>query len=160
MLHVSCCTFVLLLILLHFFSFIVSVHCLLPRIAYKKPKSAQNRTEMRKKRFCAIFGKIRDKFLHRGFCTSGTRIRARILGNEFWAPEFWTRIPGSNFLSLFFPAKEAPRKIHPQEIHLSKFTFQNSTQKSGQKIHIAPLQGLLTEEKSKPGGFSEGGFFK
>ena len=88
---------------------------------------------------------LRDKFLHRGFCTSETRIWSRILGNEFWAPEFWTRIPGSNFLSLFFPAKEAPRKIHPQEIHLSKFTFQNSTQKSGQKIHIAPLQGLLTD---------------
>ena len=48
-------------------------------------------------------------------------------------------------MSLVFPAKEAPRKIHPQEIHLSKFTFQNSNQKSGQKIHIAPLQGLLTD---------------
>ena len=58
---------------------------------------------------------VRDKFLHRGFCTSETRIWARILENEFWGPEFWTRIPGSNFLSLFFPANEAPRKIHPQD---------------------------------------------
>ena len=42
------------------------------------------------------------------------RIQGRILGNEFWTPEFWTRILGSNFLTLFFPAKEeAPRKIHP-----------------------------------------------
>ena len=70
---------------------------------------------------CPFSDFLRDKFLHRGFCTSENRIWARILGNEFWAPEFWTRIPGSNFLSLLFPAKEAPRKIHPQEIHLSKF---------------------------------------
>ena len=31
------------------------------------------------------------------FCTSETRIWTRILGNEFRAPEFWTRIPGSKF---------------------------------------------------------------
>ena len=41
------------------------------------------------------------------FCASGTRIWGRILGNEFWTPEFWTRILGSNFLILFFLAEEA-----------------------------------------------------
>ena len=66
---------------------------------------------------------LMGKFLHRGFRTSETRIRARILGNEFWTPECRTRILGSNFLSLFFSS------------------FQNSTQKSGKNIHIAPLQG-------------------
>ena len=60
------------------------------------------------------------------FCASGTRIWARILGNEFWAPEFWTRIPGSDFLTLFFPAKEPPLKNSPSrnsppKIHLPKF---------------------------------------
>ena len=84
---------------------------------------------------------VRDKFLHRGYCTSGTRIWGRILPNEFWTPEFWTPVLGSNCFILFFPAKEACPKIHPPEIHLPKFTFQNSTQKSGQKNHIAPLQG-------------------
>ena len=57
----------------------------------------------------AVNGEIvRDKFLHRGFCASETRIWARILLNEFWTPEFRTRILGSNFLVLFFPGKEAP----------------------------------------------------
>ena len=65
----------------------------------------------------------------------------RILGNEFWTPEFWTRILGSNFLTLLFPAKEPPLKVRPREVRLLKFTSQNSTQKSGQIIHIAPLQG-------------------
>ena len=89
---------------------------------------------------------VKAKLMHRGFCTSETRILGRILGNEFWTPEFWTRILGSNFFILVFPAKEAPRKIHPQEIRLPKFTFQNSTQKSCQKTHIAPLQGRLADE--------------
>ena len=36
------------------------------------------------------------------------------------------------------PAKEAPRKSNPREIDLPKFTFQNSTRKSGQqKSHCA-----------------------
>ena len=73
----------------------------------------------------------------------------RILGNEFWTPEFWTRILGSNFLILAFPSKVAPCKIHPREIHLPKFTFQNSTRKSGQKNHIAPLQGHLADKFPK-----------
>ena len=71
----------------------------------------------------------------------GSNSGKRILGARILDPNSWVE-----FLSLSFPAKEAPRKIHPQEIHLSKFTFRNSTQKSGQKIHIAPLQGLLTEK--------------
>ena len=50
-----------------------------------------------------------------------------------------------------FPAKEAPWKIHPREIHLPKFTFQNSTQKSDQKIHIAHLQGRLADTSEKRG---------
>ena len=65
-------------------------------------------------RFLTLMGRfreclnVRDKSLHREFCASGTRILGRILGNEFWTPEFWTRILGSNFFTLFFPAKEAP----------------------------------------------------
>ena len=92
--------------------------------------------------FCE-FPFVRDKFLRRGFCTSETRIRARILLNEFWTPELWTRILGSNLLVLF--SRKGPLKTHCREIHLPKFTFQNSTQKSGQKIHIAPLQGHLAD---------------
>ena len=42
---------------------------------------------------------LRDKSLHRGFCTSETRIWARILLNEFRTSEFRTRILGSNFWS-------------------------------------------------------------
>ena len=63
------------------------------------------------------------------------KLDARILDPNSWA-EF--------FDSVFCPAK-APRKIHPREIHLPKFTFQNSTQKSGTKFHIAPLQGHLAD---------------
>ena len=69
---------------------------------------------------------LRDKVLHGGFCTSENRIWARILGNKFWAPEFWTRIPGSNYLSLFFSSKRGPQKNSPSrnsplKIHLPKF---------------------------------------
>ena len=52
------------------------------------------------------------------------------------------------FFILFFPEKKrGPLKIHPQEIHLLKVTFQKSTQKSGQEIHIAPLQGHVADKK-------------
>ena len=83
---------------------------------------------------------VRDTFLHRGFCTSETRIWARILGNEFWAPEFWTRIPGSNFLSLFFSSKRGPQKNSPSrnsplKIHLPEF----NPRKSSRKIFTLPL---------------------
>ena len=56
----------------------------------------------------------------------------RILGARILDPNSWVEF----FEPVFFPAKEAPRKIQPQEIHLSKFTFQNSTQKSGQKFTL------------------------
>ena len=65
----------------------------------------------------------------------------RILGARILDPNSWVEF----FEPVFSSKKSPPRKIHPQEIHLSKFTFQNSTQKSGHKIHIAPLQGLLTD---------------
>ena len=87
----------------------------------------------------------RGKFPQRGFCTSWTRIRGRILGCEFLSPEFWSRILGSNFLVLCFPTKRAPSKIHPQEIHRPKFTSKNSPQNSGWKIHIALLQGHFAD---------------
>ena len=74
-----------------------------------------------------------------GILLPGTRIYGRILGNEFWTPEFWTRIVGTNFLILFFSSKRGPWKIHLREIRLPKFTFQNSTQKSGNKnSHCTP----------------------
>ena len=66
----------------------------------------------------------------------------RIFGRPNFGPEFLGRI----LWSYFFPGKEAPSKIHRRQIHLPKFTFQDSTQKSGQKIHIAPLQGHLADE--------------
>ena len=67
---------------------------------------------------------FRNKSLHRGFCTSGTRIWARILRNEFRTPKFWTRILGLNFLTPFFQRKRPPEKFT-----LEKFTFQNSPSK-------------------------------
>ena len=67
-------------------------------------------------------------------------------GRPNFGPEFFGRIFDS-----VFPAKEAPWKIHPREIHLPKFTFQNSTQKSDQKIHIAHLQGRLANKIAKRG---------
>ena len=84
--------------------------------------------ELREWPFCSesVFPEIvRDKFLLRGFCTSGTRIWGRILRNEFWTPEFWTQIPGSNFLTLFFssksgPLKNSPSRNSPPKIHLPK----------------------------------------
>ena len=81
---------------------------------------------------------IRDKFLHWGSYTSKTRIWGRILGNEFRTPEFWTRILGSKILSSFFQ-QEGPQKNSPSRKSPPKFTFQNSTQKSGVENHIAPL---------------------
>ena len=50
---------------------------------------------------------FRDKSPQRGFCTSGTRIRGRILNdNKFRTPEFRGRMLGSKFL-LLFSAKKA-----------------------------------------------------
>ena len=80
------------------------------------PKKSQGRKKQHK---------LRDKSLHRGFCTSGTRIWGRILGNEFWTPEFWTRILGSNFLTLFFLQQKRP----PEKYTLKGFTSQNSPSK-------------------------------
>ena len=69
-------------------------------------------------------------------------------GNEFWAPEFWTRIRGSNFffLALFFsgkrgPLKNSPSRNSPPKIHLQKF----NPEIGQKKFHIAPLQGHLAE---------------
>ena len=90
--------------------------------------------------------KVRDQFLHRGFCTSETRIWARILLNEFWTPEFRTRILGSNFLVLFFQGKEAREKFT-----VEKFTSQNSPSKiqprNRAKKFTLHLQGHLAETR-------------
>ena len=68
---------------------------------------------------------VRDKFLHKGFCTSTIRTWGRILGNEVWMPEFRTRIFGSSFLILFSskraPQKNAPSRNSPLKNHLPKF---------------------------------------
>ena len=58
----------------------------------------------------------------------GPNSTKRILDARSLDPNSWV-----HFLILSFPANETPQKIHPAEIHLPKFTFQNSTQKSGQK---------------------------
>ena len=56
------------------------------------------------------------------------------------------------FFSTFFghfvdiPIFWAVQRFARYKIHLLKFTFQNSTQKSSQKIHIAPLQGHLADK--------------
>ena len=54
--------------------------------------------------------------------SSGMNVGPRI---EFWTPEFWTRILGSNFLILFSskrdPLKNSPSRNSPLQIHLPKF---------------------------------------
>ena len=57
------------------------------------------------------------------------------------------------FLRSFSPAKEAPRKYIPEEIHLPNLTSTNVTQKWGQNFHIALLQGHLADK-----GFSNNSF--
>ena len=67
---------------------------------------------------------------------SGKRtLDARILD-----PNSWVKV----FDSVFFFKQRRPT----EKCTLEKFTFQNSTQKSGQKIHIAPLQGHLVQKES------------
>ena len=92
-------------------------------------------------------GKIRDKFPHRGFCASGTRIYGRIPGKRILDARILDPNSGVEFFGSIFSSKKRPPEKFTQEIHLPKFTSKNSTQKSGQKIHIAPLQGHLAEEK-------------
>ena len=101
---------------------------------------------------------LRGKFLHRRFCTSGTRIWGRILGNEFWTPEFWTRI-----LGLIFVDSASLRG--PEKFTLEKFTSQNSSFKlqprnRGKNAHIA-LSAQLCDLRPFVGapdlGLAEGG---
>ena len=80
-----------------------------------------------------------------GLCTSGPDFGC-MLGNELWSLNFGAELLGRIF-APFLSAKEAPRKIHPQEIHLPKFTPKNSTQKGGPKINIALLQGHLADKQ-------------
>ena len=68
----------------------------------------------------------------------GLNAGKRILDARILDPNSWVKV-----FILFFPARKAPRKFHPQEIHLPKSTFQNSTQKAGKNIHVARLQGHL-----------------
>ena len=82
------------------------------------------------------------------FAPPEPEFRAEFWETNFGRPEFWTRILESKCLTLLFPAKEAPSKIHPREIHLPKFTSKNSPQNSGRKIHIALLQGHFADEMS------------
>ena len=78
---------------------------------------------------------IMDKLLQRGCCTFATRI----LGNEFWTPEFRTQLSvGSDVLLLLFPAKRRPEKLTLKKFASKKFS---SLKETGQKIHIALLQG-------------------
>ena len=72
------------------------------------------------------------------FAPPEPEFRAEFWETNFGRPNFGPEFRGRIFWLCFSPAKEAPSKIH-----LQKFTFQNSTQTSGQKIHIAPLQGHL-----------------
>ena len=85
----------------------------------------------------SIIETVRNRSLHRGFCASGTRIWGRILGNpNFGRPNFGRPNSWVEFFDSVLSSKRGPRKIQPREIHLPKFTFQTSTQKSGQKIHM------------------------
>ena len=86
--------------------------------------------------------RVRDKFLLGDFAPPEPEFGAEFWGTNFGSPNFGPEFLGHICLILLFPAEEA-LKFHPQEIHLPKFTFQNSTQKSGRIIHIAPLQGHL-----------------
>ena len=77
----------------------------------------------------------------------------RVLDARILEPNSWVEF----FDSAFFQQKRPPEKFT-----LQKFTSQNSPskiqpRKSGQKIHIAPLQGHLSRA-AKRGGFKRGGF--
>ena len=71
--------------------------------------------------FCELLSHLfSGKYLRTGFCTTGFGVnRGRILGTEFWMPEF-----GPNFWLEFFDpvfiAKEAPKRI------IKKFTSQKN----------------------------------
>ena len=76
-----------------------------------------------------------DKYLHRGILHLRNPIRGRILGNESWTPEFWTRILGSSFFDpVFFqqmsPQKNSPSRNSPPKIHLQKFNPEIGPKKS------------------------------
>ena len=73
-------------------------------------------------------------------CLREPKFRAEFWETNFGRPNFGDTNSRVKCLILCFPAQEDPRKFT-----LEKFTFQSSTQKSGQKIHIAPLQGRLTK---------------
>ena len=77
------------------------------------------------------------------FAPPEPEFRAEFWETNFGRPNFGPEFRGRIVWLCFFQQKRPPE--NPQEIHLQKFTFQNSTQKSGQKIHIAPLQGRLAE---------------
>ena len=129
-----------------------------PLLALKNPNAQlqlrPNFSRMHPSRNAIFFGQnlpqnIRDKSLHMGFCASGTRTQGRILGNEFWTPEHWTRILGSNVFFDFFsskrgPLKNSPSRNSPPKIHLPKFNPE-----IGQKNHIAPLQGQLADQTAR-----------
>ena len=71
---------------------------------------------------------------------SGTKVRTgdfAPLGNEFCTPEFWTRILGSNFLTLFFAQQKSPA----EKFTLEKFTSQNSPSSGKKKAHKHKLFG-------------------
>ena len=57
-------------------------------------------------------------------------------------PEFGAEFRDTNFGRPNF-GQEAPRKIHPQEIHLPIFTFQNSTQKWGKTFTLYLCRAIL-----------------
>ena len=88
------------------------------------------------------------------FCTEDFAPLEPEFGAEFWETNFERPNFGPEFLGRsfdpVFPTRRGPQKIHPQEIHLPKSTFQNSTQKSHRKIHIAPLQGHLVDNLGSP----------
>ena len=106
-----------------------------------------------------MFGKIPLGFLHKpfldkypqsGFCTSGARIWGRILGNEFWTPEFRGRILGSIFLPLLFqgrrPQKNSPSRNSPPKINIRKF----NPEFTPKNVHIAGVhaKGVVLCERT------------
>ena len=102
----------------------------------------------------------KDSFLSgANFCTGDFAPPEPEFSAEFWdtnfgcpnfGPEFLGRIFEPVFSSKRGPQKNSPSRNSPPKIHLPK----NSTQKSGPKIHIAPLKVHLAELSLKIWGLS------
>ena len=84
--------------------------------------------------------KLKDAFCIGDFAPQEPESGVELWDTNCLNPGIWGRVPG--WMSCcFFPAKEAPRKIHTRETYLPKSTSEKSTQTSRTINHIMLLQG-------------------